>query len=86
MIRLWAKIMVNNKIKKDAIYEEFAPLSATTFYDCLTEICHKFDISTPVVIAKHYENFCEFNHVKFLPRDFIDSVSFDSLIIENALI
>lgn len=85
MLRIWAKIIINGKIKRDIIYESYTPVTYDTFYEGLVEICHKFDISTPIFIKKHFENFNEFNHVKFLPRDFIESVNFDSLVIENAI-
>jgi len=86
MIRIWAKIMKDGKIIKDTIYESFAPVSYTTFYESLVEICHSFDITTPVMIKKHFDNFNEFNNTRFLPRDFLEHVPFDYLVIENALL
>ena len=31
-------------------------------------------------------NFAKFNHVKFLPRDFVEGVDFDYLLLENIIV
>ena len=84
MIRIWAKIILDNKLIKDLIYESIDNYSRDGFFEHISEICYRLNISSPVLIKNHYESFENFNNIKFLPRDFIESVSFDRLEIENA--
>ena len=84
MIKLWAKIIVNNKIQRDLIYESLDTYSRENFFDHITEICYKLNIPTPVLVESHYTNYEVFNLVKFLPRDFVEGVEFDKLELENA--
>ena len=84
MVRIWAKIMKDNKLKKDLIYESIDTFSINDLYLYMQEICHKFDEPAPVVLKTHENNFLNFNTCTFLPRDFVESVNFDKLIIENA--
>lgn len=86
MIRLWAKVMVDHKIKKDLIYESIEQYSRDTFFLHISEICHQLDIPTPVLINAHFSTYENFNNIKFLPRDFVESIDFDNLVIENALL
>lgn len=85
MLKIWAKIMVDHKIKKDIIYESIENYSRETFFDHVSEICYQLNIPTPVLINAHYNTYENFNNIKFLPRDFVESVDFDYLIFENAL-
>ena len=49
----------------------------------LTEMCHRAGLSTPVTLVPHFTSLVRFNVTHYLPRDFIESVDFDRLIIEN---
>ena len=84
MIRIWAKILKEEKILKDVIFEKFCNFEIDNFYDYLAEICHKLDISTPVVLSKHIFHYINFNTTVFYPQDFPEEVSFDKLVIEEA--
>ena len=86
MIRLWAKIMIDHRIKKDLIYESIEHYSRDTLFSHISEICHQLDIPTPVIINAHYLTYENFNNIKFVPRDFVENIDFDSLVIENALL
>lgn len=82
-MRIWAKLMTDGHIKKDFVYERPEKLTYAHFFDYLTDICAKLDIPTPVLMKTHIFNFAKFNHVKFLKRDFVDSLDYDYLFIEN---
>lgn len=83
MIRIWAKIITDNKLVKDLIYEAADNYNRDEFFDHISEICYKLNISSPVLIKNHYENYENFNNIKFLPRDFVEGVDFDRFEIEN---
>ena len=82
-MRIWAKLMTDGHIKKDFVYENDEKLTYSHFFDYLTDICAALDIPTPVLMKTHIFNFAKFNHVKFLKRDFVDSLDCDYLFIEN---
>ncbi len=84
MIRLWAKTIINNKIVKSFVYESIDNFNKETFYLHLQEICHKMDIPSPVLLDYHINNFINFNNCSFLPRDFVESINFDKLVVEDA--
>ena len=84
-MRIWAKLMTDGKIQKQFVYEKTEQLTYSRFLDYLIDICHELDIPTPVLTKTHIFNFAKFNHVKFPPRDFVESFSYDCLFLENLL-
>ena len=82
-MKIWAKLMLDGKIKKQIVYEKDEKLTYSHFFDYLSEICTKLDVPTPVLLKQHILQFAKFRHVKFIPRDFVDSTDFDKLWIEN---
>ncbi|MDE7300731.1 MAG: hypothetical protein K2N47_01030 [Clostridia bacterium] len=86
MFRIWAKILSDGKIVKQLTYERDEKFSYSHFFDYLAEICDGLDIATPVLIKPHIFNYAKFNSVRFLPRDFAESVDFDYLVLENIVL
>ena len=86
MIRIWAKVLKNNKIIKQTIYERLGTMDYSEFYTYLSEICQTLDLPTPVLIKTHLFNYAKYNSVKFIQDDFVESLDFDKLVLENALI
>ncbi len=82
-MRIWAKAMKGGKIRKQFVYERPAEIVYAEFFEYLTEICEKLDIPTPVLTKTHIFNFAKFNHVKFIKRDFVESMEYDQLFLEN---
>ena len=84
-MRIWAKLIKGGRIREQYVYERADKLTYSEFFDYLVEICHELDIPTPVLTKTHIFNFAKFNHVKFPPRDFVESFSYDYLFLENLL-
>ncbi len=84
-MKIWAKIYLGDRLQKNVLYESAHTCTQANFLKDIQEICYKMDISTPVCLSSHYTNFVRFNRVKFLPRDFIESVDFTSFVLENVL-
>lgn len=82
-MKIWAKLIEDGKIKKQYVLEKAEKLTYSHFFDYLVEICEKLDAPTPVLTKTHVFNFAKFNHVKFIPRDFVESLDADSLFLEN---
>ncbi len=86
MVRIWARTMQNGKITRSYIYESIDHFSDEKFYLHVQKICHELDIPTPCILKSHINNYVDFNNTIFLPRDFVESIDFDKLILENAVI
>ena len=86
MTKIWAKTIKDEKIQRQLVYENEEKLTYSHFLDYLFVICHEMDIATPVLLKTHIFNFAKFNHVRFLPRDFVEGVDFDYLLLENIVV
>lgn len=84
-MKIWAKVMSNDKILRDVIYERELALSPSNFQKMLQDISYKVDIATPITLPSHYKHFEKFNRVKYLPRDFIEEVDFTSFVVERVV-
>ena len=85
MLKIWAKTLVDkDKIRKDLMYKRPETYSPDKFDQYLMEICYELDIPTPVVLKSHHHNFAHFNTTRFRRDDFVESVDFDTLVLENA--
>lgn len=81
MIKIWGKIVTNEKIikSKTIVVDE----KTTTFFDMLKDLCHNLNISTPVLLDKHVHDFNLFNLTTFKQGDFIEEIVFDKFILER---
>ena len=86
MFKIWAKIITDGKIEKQLTYEREDKFSYSDFFTYLADICEGLDIATPVLIKTHIFYYAKFNTVRFLPRDFAETVEFDKLVLENIVI
>ena len=86
MIRIWAKVIKDNKIVKQCVYERTENMDYSMFFDYVREICETLDIPTPVIIKTHLFNYAKYNTVRFSVQDFVESITFDKLVLENAFL
>ena len=86
MIRIWAKVMKKDKILKQYMFEKLDEMDYSEFFSYLKDICENLDIATPVLIKMHLFNYAKYNVVRFTKSDFVEQISFDKLVLENALI
>ena len=49
----------------------------------MREIAEKLDIPTPVVLDKHIIDFTVYKNTRFFTDDFVESVNFEKLVLEN---
>ena len=83
MVKLWIKLIKEDKIIKDVVVEKHEPFEWADFSGYLTEGLYKLDEPTPVVIKNHILDFAKFHVVRFRPSDFVESVDFDYMWVEN---
>lgn len=85
MLKIWAKTIIQkDKIQKDLLFTRPEPYVPEDFMSYLMEICYEMDIPTPVVLKSHKHNFTQFNTTRFRASDFVESVDFEVLVLENA--
>ena len=83
MVRLYAKTLKETKMTasyKCAFNEDFT-IDHFEFY--IKTICEHFDSPTPIILAKHIRDYIMFGTVTFREDDFVETVHFDKLIVEN---
>ena len=85
MLKIWAKQMHGQKLGANIVYESLDNYDPNTLYLHIAEICHTMDIPTPVVLNTHILNFHKFNYAVFSKADFVETIDFDSLIIEHVV-
>ncbi len=85
MVKIWAKVLKEHKIvKTTTLYKNVDKMDWSLFFDYVSEICHSLDIPTPIILKNHIFNYAKFNFVKFNKDDFVESIDFDCLWLENA--
>ena len=86
MVRIWAKVIKDNKIINQTVFERFEEIDYSQFFDYVHEICEKLELPTPVIIKTHIFNYAKYNFVRFIKDDFVEEINFDKLVLENALV
>ena len=82
MFRIYAKLIKNNKVKADFVYELQNDFAIHDFFEYLQEICANLDIPTPILLTKHIKNFLIFDSTTFIEEDFVESFPYDKLLLE----
>ncbi len=83
-MRLWGKVMRNNKIIKDLT----VPLKVDDDYqaalkEAMIELCHSFDIEKPYWLNKNLNEYNRSGKTSFNENNFIEEINFDKLVIEE---
>ena len=86
MVRIWAKLLKEDKIINQCVFEREGLTDYSLFYEYVRDICELLDCPTPVVIKTHIFNYAKYNTVRFTQSDFVERVDFDKLVLENALL
>jgi hypothetical protein len=84
MLKIWGKLISENRIIKDevAMCETYANYQEN-LKDCITELCYKFDISTPYWLKSNVNEYNKRHKTSFDENNFIDEISFDKFMIEE---
>lgn len=82
-MKIWARLIKDDKIVKDLLYYSSLKLSFDNYELWLRDICHQLDAPNPVLLEQHFKNFVNFHNTKFRQDDFIETLDEDMLIIED---
>lgn len=83
-MRVWAKVITEQKIRRDAIgeYPTATAYDQEVWEEIIHDLCQQLDLSRPVLLGKHYRDLKQFSRVVFKPDDFMESVEFDRFEVE----
>jgi hypothetical protein len=81
-MKYWVKTYKGEKLLKNKVVQPDVKLTRANFSTLIREISLELDEPTPIVVDSQYNNFCEFNVVRFKASDYVESVPFDKMTIE----
>lgn len=84
MFRLWGKIMKNNDMVDDKVFEldAFDLSTDVKVKEGLKSLCYDFDITVPMWLSDNTTGIKMVGKTKFMDHHFIESIKFDYLEIE----
>lgn len=84
MLKIWGKIIKNNKIIKDKIVvSDLEGQYQEQLKECIIELCRSFDIEKPYWLPSNLNEYNSRNKTIFDKNNFIDEIDFDRFIIEE---
>jgi subtilase family serine protease len=79
MIKIWGKVITNNKIIKDLVVTSDTDESyQQNLKRCITQICEELDITKPYWLPNNLEEYNTRGKVIFTKDNFIDEINFDT--------
>ncbi|MDD3225205.1 MAG: hypothetical protein PHX70_10995 [Clostridium sp.] len=84
MLKIWGRLMKNDKIIKDAVVSSDLDASyQENLKACIVELCHEFDISIPYWLPPNVKEYNNRRKTIFNENHFIDEINFDKFIIQE---
>lgn len=84
MIKIWGKLMKENKIIKDAvIISKIEGNYQDKLKECISELCILFDIPKPYWLPVNMDEYNKRNKTIFNYHNFIEEIDFDKFVIEE---
>ncbi|MCT8977813.1 hypothetical protein N4T77_14525 [Clostridium sp. CX1] len=84
MLKIWGRIVKNDKIIKDEVVTSNLEGSyQDNLKACITEMCYKLDISKPYWLPINLEEYNNRSKTSFTEHNFIEEIDFDKFIIEE---
>lgn len=84
MIKIWGKILKNNKIIKDLVVtSDIEGSYQENLKECITVLCDKFDIQKPYWLPTNLEEYNRRNKTVFNYHNFMEEIDFDKFVIQE---
>jgi len=83
MVKIFAKTLINGKVKNTYKYENDSDFEIGLFEGYVKDICEHFDSPSPIVLTKHIRDYIMFSVTSFSKEDFVEKIFFDKLVIET---
>ena len=71
--RLWVRLMKRHRVERDALIE----CEHEEAEEALRELLPTLDLSQPMWLPRHRQDWEDYSLARFLPEHFVESVSFD---------
>lgn len=82
-MRIWFKLMKDNHLLKDYMYEDTSEDTRThKIFRGVEEVCHAFDLSKPIWLDATIQEFKKHDKARFTQDSFIETIDFDYLEIQ----
>lgn len=83
-MKLWGKTRLDNRTVRSetTVVRAKSAHEVGDWSEPFAELCHKMNLSRPVILKKHVRELTEFSHTVFLPQDFLEPVDFDRFEVE----
>ncbi|MBQ4061397.1 MAG: hypothetical protein IJD14_00890 [Christensenellaceae bacterium] len=85
-MKVYASIVKNTQVIKRAFAMSDIPDASDALMECLEQIYKELDVAEPVWVKKHALDLARYKRTRFLPEDFLETVDFDSLVIEYSAV
>jgi len=84
MLKIWGKLITDNRIIKNEVsISEIEDSYQENLKMCITELCYKFDISTPYWLKPNINEYNKRHKTSFDQNNFIEEINFDQFMIEE---
>ncbi len=82
MLKIWGKIMKNNKILMDEVVtSDIEGSYQENLKACITELCRNFDIEKPYWLPTNLDEYNKRSKTIFNENNFIEEINFDKFVI-----
>lgn len=83
MVKIWFRMYTDKQLVGNEIFHYDGRFETDQFDEYIKFACGELDIPTPLVLDCHIQNFVRFNNCRFDQTDFVESIHFDQLVLEN---
>ena len=83
-MKIWGKVRRDNRTiaNETVVVQVKSAYEVDDWGEPFSKLCHKLNLSRPVILSKHVRELEQFSLSVFLPADFIEPVDFDRFEIE----
>lgn len=81
MFRMWGKLWKDNRLLRDMVAEntDYSMSRTAMVFQGLEEICHEFDLGTPLWLDTNIRDFKRHSKTRFTADSFMEEIDFDYL-------
>ncbi|MCC8140179.1 MAG: hypothetical protein LIO67_07795 [Lachnospiraceae bacterium] len=80
MFRVWGKIIKDNHLRNDiTVCDDSKDTRTHKVFHALDEICHAFDLGTPIWLDSNIREFQRHARTRFRQDSFVEHIDFDFL-------
>ena len=83
-MKIWGKIRRDNRTvsSETVTFPAKSAAEVDDWSEPFSKLCHRLNLSRPVILKKHVRELNDFSHTVFFPADFLEPVDFDRFEIE----